>query len=61
MKTIIVTLKSGKQDTFIERGRAGGSYGIKRKYEGGFLIITDEWENETAYPAENIVRVDVKQ
>lgn len=60
MEWIKVTMKDGKVHEFQERGRAGGSYTISIKYEGAFAIITDEWYNTTAFPAQDIEKVETR-
>ena len=52
-----VTMKDGTVREFKHRPRAGGSYNIKVDYKGSFLVITDEYYNETAIPAADIAEV----
>lgn len=59
MITIEVKMKDGSRREFPHRGRAGGSYSNEIRYEGGFAIITDEYDNEIAFPSQNIVEVRV--
>lgn len=58
MDWIKITMKDGKVHEFREKGRAGGSYTISIKYEGGFAIITDEWYATTSFPAADIEKVE---
>jgi len=60
MASITVTMKDGKKREFPHRGRAGGSYTKRVRYEGGFVIITDEWSNETAIPSADVAEVQVE-
>jgi len=60
MSSIVVYFKDGSEARFPHEGRAGGSYTKTVKYEGSFAIVTDEWGNRTAYPAEDIDRVEEK-
>lgn len=57
MDRIEVHLKSGQVIDYRERGRPGGSYTIRAKYEGAFLVIVDEWGKEEAFPAADIEKV----
>lgn len=54
MASIMVKFKDGTTREFPHRGRAGGSYTKSVKYEGAFVVITDEWYNRTAFPAEDV-------
>lgn len=57
MKSVTVTFIDGTNKEFRETGRTGGSYTIKVKCEGGCIIITDEYDNQTFYPLERIKEV----
>lgn len=57
MATIEITLKSGKVVAFKEVGRPGGSYSNSVRYEGSFVIVRDEWGEETAFPASDVEKV----
>lgn len=57
MTDVVVTMKDGSKREFKHRGRAGGSYTVRTKYEGAFLVITDEWDKQTAIPAADIAEV----
>lgn len=61
MASIYIEMKDGTVKEFPHEGRAGGSYTKSIRYEGSFAIITDEWGNETAIPAEDIATVKVKR
>ena len=54
MRSIIVFKKDGKKEEFHHQGRPGGSYSISIKYEEGFAIVEDEWDNQTIFPESNI-------
>lgn len=54
---IEVHMKDGTVRTFLHEGRAGGSYTKSIKYEGAFVVITDEWYRTTAIPAADIKEV----
>jgi hypothetical protein len=55
--TITVHLKDGSVREFPHEYRAGGSYGKTIRYEGMFVIIRDEWDKETAFPASDVKEV----
>lgn len=59
MASIYVKMKDGTTKVFPHEGRAGGSYTKSIRYEGAFVIIKDEWDNETAIPANDIAEVKV--
>ena len=59
MVNIYVRLKTGKTVEFLHKGRQGGEYNNSVSYEGGFVIIEDEWGKETAYPAVDLECVEV--
>jgi len=60
MKSIYIKMKDGSTRNFEHEGRAGGSYSKEIRYEMGFVVVTDEWGNETAIPTENIHEVRVE-
>ena len=61
MANIIVKMKNGEVKNFLHEGRAGGSYTKSIRYKDGFAIITDEWNNETAIPSNDIEAIDVRR
>ena len=58
MSSITIYLKDGTKKEFPHEGRAGGSYTKRVYYEGMFVIIKDEWEHTTAFPIEDVKRVE---
>jgi hypothetical protein len=58
MANIKVYLRDGTIQEFKHEGRPGGSYTKTVKYEGGFVIITDEWRKRTCFPADLVLRVE---
>jgi hypothetical protein len=58
MASIKIFMKNGDIKDFPHVGRSGGSYTKSVRYEGGFVIVTDEWSSETAFPAQDIERVE---
>lgn len=56
---IRVTFKDGTFRDFKPVGRAGGSYTLSRRYDGAFIVIVDEYSNETAFPASDVKEVYV--
>ena len=57
MANITVKMKDGTKREFKHEGRAGGSYTKTVKFEAGFVIITDEWDERIAIPAADIAEV----
>ena len=60
MSNIYIEFKDGTKKEFLHEGRAGGSYTKEIKFEGGFVIITDEWYHRFVYPAQDIKEVKTK-
>jgi len=58
MSNITITMKDGKVHNFPHEGRAGGSYTKSLRYEGAFVIVRDEYHNETAFPASDVAQVN---
>ena len=46
---------------FREKGRAGGSYTIRVEYRGNWVVVIDEWEAQTAFPSERVLKVEVEE
>lgn len=59
-EAITVHKRDGTKVEFTEKGRAGGSYTLNIKYEAGFAIIIDEYENKTVFPESVIDRIDIR-
>ena len=59
MPNIRIIMKSGEVKDFPHEGRPGGSYTKKVRYEGMFVIVTDEYGKEIAIPSQDIQRVEV--
>jgi hypothetical protein len=57
MASVTVKFKDGTKREFPHEGRAGGSYTKTVKYEGGVVIIQDEWYRRTAFPLEDVAEV----
>ena len=57
MASITIKFKDGTKREFPHVGRAGGSYTKSVRYEGAFVIVTDEYYNETAFPVQDITEV----
>jgi hypothetical protein len=57
MASITITMKDGSTREFPHEGRGGGSYSKSVRYEGGFVIVTDEWGKETAIPSSDVKEV----
>ena len=59
MSKVTVTLKDGNSIEFAETGRPGGSYSNSVAYEIGFVVVTDEWGAQVAFPASDIAKVTI--
>lgn len=57
MADVKITFKDGTVREFKERGRAGGSYTVTLSYEGAFVVVKDEWDERTAFPAADVKEV----
>jgi hypothetical protein len=57
MQSVEVVMKEGATKVFRAAGRAGGSYSLSVRYEGAFVIVTDEWGNTVAIPAADVKEV----
>lgn len=57
MASIVVRFKDGTVREFPHEGRAGGSYTKTVKYEGGAVIVEDEWYKRTAFPLSDVAEV----
>jgi hypothetical protein len=57
MPSITVKMKDGTRREFPHKGRAGGSWTKTLRYEIGFVVITDEYGNETAIPSADIEEI----
>lgn len=60
MASIFITMKDGTKKDFRHEGRPGGSWTKTIRYEGAFVIVKDEYGNETAIPAADVAEVQVK-
>lgn len=54
---ITIRLKDGTVREFKHEGRAGGSYTKHLSYEPGFVIVTDEWDKQTAFPTADVAEI----
>lgn len=59
MTDITIVMRDGTKREFPHKGRAGGSYTKKLRYEPGFVVVTDEWYDETAIPTQDIEEIKV--
>jgi hypothetical protein len=60
MENIKIKLKDGSVREFKHVGRPGGSYTLRVRYDGGFVIVEDEYYNQTAFPAADVKEVVVE-
>lgn len=57
MASIKIKFRDGTEREFRHTGRAGGSYTKSVRYEGSFVVVRDEWDNENAFPQEIVAEV----
>ncbi len=55
---VIVKFKDKPSKTF-ENDRPGGSWEPTVAYEDGFVVVTDVWGSQFAYPAADILEVEM--
>ena len=55
---ITIHFRDGSHLEFNHVGRAGGSYTIHGKYEGGFFKVVDEFNKVTAFPSDLISKIE---
>lgn len=60
MANIKIFFKDGTERSFPHEGRSGGSYTKEVKYEGSFVIITDEYYRTYAFSAKDIKEVQTQ-
>ena len=58
MPKVKITFVDGEKREWSGR-RNGGSYEPEVRYEGHWVIVADEYHNETAFPAEKVQKVEV--
>jgi hypothetical protein len=51
-------MRDGTTRDFLHEGRPGGSYSKGVTYKEGWVVVTDEWGKETAFPADLVERVE---
>ena len=61
MSDIIVKMKNGDEKIFKDNGAPGGSYCNQKRFEPGFVVITDPYGKETAIPTEDIAELTHKE
>ena len=57
MNKVTVNFKKGEPRIF-KQSRSGGSYSNSVRYEGVFVIVTDVWGTECAFPAADVAEVN---
>jgi hypothetical protein len=60
MSEITVYMKNGSTKVFEDNGAPGGSYCNEKRFEPGFVVITDPYGNETAIPTADIIEIQHK-
>jgi len=56
-----VYMKNGTVNRFTAKSRSGGSWELHVKYEGGMVVVVDEWESTVAYPQEDVEHVQTTE
>lgn len=59
MADITIRFRDGTSRQYRHKGRPGGSYTKTIRYEPGFVVITDEYDQDTAIPSDLIAEVQV--
>jgi hypothetical protein len=54
---IQIEMKDGTAKRFLHKGRPGGSYTKSLRYESGFVVIKDEYGDETSIPTADIKEI----
>lgn len=57
MASIEIKFKDGTVRKFPHEGRSGGSYTKAVRFEGAFVVVTDEYSRRTAFPAADVAEV----
>ena len=57
MANILIRFRDGTEKEFKHKGRPGGSYTKSVSYEGGMVIVRDEYDRRTAYPMDTVAEV----
>lgn len=61
MANITIRMKDGTEHVFPHQGRAGGSYTKTVEFKDSWVIVTDEWDKRTAFPAVDVAKVEETQ
>ena len=57
MPSILVKFMDGSERSFPHVGRSGGSYTKTVTYEGGMVVVQDEYYTRTAFPQADVTEV----
>lgn len=58
MANISILFKDGTKREFPDIGRPGGSWTNEVKYEGAFVVVTDEYGKTYAFPKDDVKEVN---
>ena len=58
-QSIAVYMKNGTKKNYPHKARGWADWTKEIRYETGFAIITDEYGNETAIPAQDIEEIKI--
>lgn len=61
MSDVTIKFRDGTSREFKERGRAGGSYTVKVRYEGAFVLVEDEWHEVHSFPGDVVAEVVTRE
>ena len=59
MASITIHFEDGTKKFLEDRGASGGSWHQSIRYEPGFVVITDAYGKQTAYPERIIKEIEV--
>jgi hypothetical protein len=60
MATVTIKFRDGKKDLTLEdRGAPGGSYAQSVRYESGFVVVTDAYGGQRAFPTDLIAEMKI--
>ena len=57
MAKITIKFKNGAERIFPDERRPGGSYSNSIRFEGGFTIVKDVWDNSFCFPSSDIEEI----
>lgn len=58
---ITIFFKDGTSREFPIQNRPGGSYSSRLEFKGAFVVVTDEYYNDFAFPAADVREIRTEQ